>query len=111
MKPNIYAILTRAIDEGITRGVNRAYKHTDNPDRDTIMTAVYDAVIGDICEVFEFEGPPGEPQETATYWRARAEGFEAMVNLLEMSDGATRRAAKRPDSDARYIDLDDIELD
>lgn len=60
MKPRFYDMLMRAIDEGSARGVNRSYKYTDNPDRDTIIDNVYNEVVSSIHEYFEFP----DPQET-----------------------------------------------
>jgi hypothetical protein len=55
MKPDIYKILLRCIDEGIERGFRRAHKHTDTPSHDEIKGAVEDAIIFEICEWFTFD--------------------------------------------------------
>jgi len=52
MRPNEWAILTRAIEEGVSYGWNRAHKHTDDPSPDHIMACIEDAVENSICEVF-----------------------------------------------------------
>ncbi len=53
LRLNAYAILERAVEEGIERGWNRARKHTDEPDPDTIKTAIEQAVMDAIGEVME----------------------------------------------------------
>ncbi len=55
MKANEFAILTRAVEEGIEAGWHRAHKHTDTPTDEAMKHALHDAVMNEICEVFHFE--------------------------------------------------------
>ena len=43
------------VEEGIRYGWQRAYKHTDHPTEDGFKTAIEQAVMNAICEVFEFD--------------------------------------------------------
>lgn len=55
MKVNAYAVLCRAVEEGIAIGWMRAHKHTDKPTELEIKDQIEQAVMGAICEYFEFE--------------------------------------------------------
>ena len=55
IKVHLYALISRAVDEGITYGLNRAYKHTDNPDRETIIESLDREIMTALCEVIEFD--------------------------------------------------------
>lgn len=56
----VYPVLERAVEEGFRRGWRRAHKHTDAPTEQLIENEVLAAVMGEICEVFDF------PDDTAT---------------------------------------------
>ena len=56
LRVDVYAVLARAVDEGIDYGWSRAHKHCAEPDEIAIKCAVYEAVMGAICEVFRFDG-------------------------------------------------------
>jgi hypothetical protein len=45
VKPNMYAVLSRAVEEGIEYGWNRAHKHTDHPSVETIKDEMERAVM------------------------------------------------------------------
>lgn len=55
MKPNIHRILEMCLSDGISHGFARAHKHTDTPDRSVIETSIYDAIMLQIDEYFDFE--------------------------------------------------------
>lgn len=55
MKPNIYRIIAECVEVGSRRGVNRAFKYQDNPDIETITSNVDNAIMGEICEWFNFD--------------------------------------------------------
>lgn len=55
MKPKIYEILMDCIDRGLEYGYNRAHKHTDSPDKNTIISEMSDAIVNNIFEYFNFE--------------------------------------------------------
>lgn len=55
MKARMRVVIERAIEEGIGFGLNRAFKHTDNPTREAIAAALEIAIMGSIDEVVSFE--------------------------------------------------------
>ena len=55
MKVKSYEILDRAIDEGISAGLLRAHKHTQNPTNAHIASEIHEAVMLNISEVFHFD--------------------------------------------------------
>ena len=56
MQVRTYDVLHRAVEEGFRRGWNRAHKHTDSPAHEQVEDEVISAIMGDICEVFKFDG-------------------------------------------------------
>jgi hypothetical protein len=60
MKVNYYAIISDCLETGCRRGVQRAFKHTDDPTLDQIQEAVYDAVMIELNEKFYFAAPKEE---------------------------------------------------
>lgn len=52
---NAYAIIERAIDEGITAGWRRAHKHLDNPSEETIASEIHNAIMLNLTEVIDFD--------------------------------------------------------
>lgn len=55
MRVKVYSVLERAIEEGFQRGWNRAYKHVDDPDKNQLENEITSAILGEICEVFNFD--------------------------------------------------------
>jgi len=55
MRFSEYALITRAVEEGVAYGVNRAYKHTDNPDTETLRDTIEQEVMNALCEILVFE--------------------------------------------------------
>ena len=55
MKPKTFQVLTMAVEEGVSYGVHRAYKHSDNPDHDYMTNCIADAVLNSICEWFDLD--------------------------------------------------------
>ena len=51
---NAYAVISRAVEEGLAAGWRRAHKYDDHPSEDAILEAMESAVMGAICEVVEF---------------------------------------------------------
>lgn len=54
MKVSTYRVLTDAVERGVTIGWNRAHKHQDKPDRNTIEEYIAQEVLNSICEYFSF---------------------------------------------------------
>lgn len=55
LKVDVYAVLDRAVEEGLAYGWRRAHKHVDNPSEDAIREAMQNAVMDAICGVFKFD--------------------------------------------------------
>jgi hypothetical protein len=58
IKFDAYAIVSRAVEEGIKSGMYRSYKHVDDgksPDRDAIEEKVYTAVMDSLSKVLKWE--------------------------------------------------------
>lgn len=48
-------VMSRAVEEGVAYGWNRAHKHTSTPDADAVRDAIEQAVMNAISESFDFE--------------------------------------------------------
>ena len=55
LRVKAYDVLQRAVDDGLNFGWNRAHKHTDKPSEDAIKDAMFGAVMGEICDWFDFD--------------------------------------------------------
>lgn len=55
MKPKLYPLLEQCIDKGIDYGYNHAFKHSDNPSSAYIQDCIFQAIMSEIHEWFEFE--------------------------------------------------------
>ena len=55
MKPRFRTVLDTAIEDGVTRGIHRAYKHVDNPTQEQIIASVEEAVMSSLWEWFDME--------------------------------------------------------
>lgn len=53
---DVYEVVTRAVEDGISIGITRAHKHTDKPTREGLADAVYSAVMAELCGVLKFGG-------------------------------------------------------
>ena len=56
MIPKTYELLDRCVDEGISFGYARAFKHTDSPSEAAIHESIHREVMSQLCEWFEFKG-------------------------------------------------------
>lgn len=50
-----YGIVQRAVEEGVTRGYRRAFKHTDAPGEESIRASIEREVMDALCEVLRFD--------------------------------------------------------
>ena len=57
MKPKSYKIVEMAVGQGIGFGLNRAFKHTDEPTREQIHAEVEREIMLALSEYFEFDIP------------------------------------------------------
>ena len=55
MKPKLWPLLDMCIESGVTLGLNRAYKHDDNPSTEVIKEHIQREIINQIYEWFDFE--------------------------------------------------------
>ena len=55
MKPKILPVLEMCIENGLSYGYRRAFKHNDDPTEDQITQAIKDAVMHEIHEWFDME--------------------------------------------------------
>ena len=55
MKPNHHKIISECVDNGIRYGIMRAHKYNENPSDEDIAEKVFDAVMNEICEYYDFE--------------------------------------------------------
>ena len=53
----VYPLLARAIEEGCTIGLNRARKYDDKPEYEAVRDAIEEAVLSEVCELFDFGDP------------------------------------------------------
>ena len=51
VKINAYAVIERAVEEGVSYGYMRAHKHTDTPNPDEIKTEIENAVMNSLSDV------------------------------------------------------------
>ena len=51
---HVYAVLARAVEDGVRVGWSRAHKHEDDPEPETVRIAIVDAVLNELCEWFRF---------------------------------------------------------
>lgn len=54
IKPRSFVILQRALEEGIQLGLNRA-EEADEPTREYTEKCLYDAIMLNVCEMFNFD--------------------------------------------------------
>lgn len=58
LRPNVYTIFQRALEEGAEMAVTQMFKHLDRPlteeDREHIVECIEREVMNAVCEVFAF---------------------------------------------------------
>lgn len=50
-----YDIISDAVEAGVRRGWNRAHKHTDKPDDETVIDSIASHVMGEISERIDWD--------------------------------------------------------
>ena len=55
MKPKILPVIELCIENGVTIGYRRAFKHTDNPTEEQIFGNIREAIVNELYEWFTFE--------------------------------------------------------
>lgn len=51
-----WAILSRAVEEGLAYGWTRAHKHTETPEREDVLDQQAQAIMHALSEVIDFDG-------------------------------------------------------
>jgi len=51
----VYQLIDRAVEEGVSCGIRRAYKHHDDPSQDVLQQEIERAVMETLDEVIDFE--------------------------------------------------------
>lgn len=52
--PRFYKLFEDCIENGAARGLNRAYKHDENPSREKVIESVTNCIMGELHENFTF---------------------------------------------------------
>jgi hypothetical protein len=47
--------MEKCVEDGVTRGYRRAFKHTDDPGEDVILDNIVSGVMLELSEYFDFE--------------------------------------------------------
>ena len=55
MRVDAYAVLCRAVEEGVAYGWQRAHKHVEAPGRDAVLEQIERAVLDAVCAYFAFD--------------------------------------------------------
>lgn len=59
LRVNSYAVVSRAVEEGVAYGIRRMFKHDESPVGEShIMSradTIIDAVLNELCEVIDFD--------------------------------------------------------
>ena len=59
MKPREYQLMRECVERGVSYGLHRAKKHTDEPTEEQTREAVIDAVLAAIAEYWTFDDDQG----------------------------------------------------
>ena len=55
MKPKILPVLELCIENGLSYGYRRAFKHTENPTEEQITNQIRESIMLELYEWFDFE--------------------------------------------------------
>ncbi len=55
LRVDVYAVLRRAVEDGVARGWRYAHKHTDTPQPEAVQEQIINAIMGEVCDVFKFD--------------------------------------------------------
>jgi hypothetical protein len=68
MKPKIYELLLRCIEEGTQTGYYRAFKHDDTPCEALVTEKIVDAIMGELFEAFDIDAAgPFDPKRDIVF--------------------------------------------
>ena len=66
IKLDTYALLERAVEEGVAYGYRRAYKHTDKPHQEAVIGEMIRSVMASLADTVVFNDDPDDD-----YWCER----------------------------------------
>lgn len=55
MKPKFWLVLEMCIENGVSYGLNRAFKHDDNPSRESIQENIEREIVNQLYTWFDME--------------------------------------------------------
>lgn len=61
MRVRVYAVLERAVEDGVVYGWRRAHKHDDAPEAAAVQEHVARAVLSEICDYFDVDEEEDTP--------------------------------------------------
>ena len=54
LKLKLYTVISRAVNEGVNYGVNRAFKYSDTPNHESLVEHIEREVMNSLDEVIEY---------------------------------------------------------
>ena len=54
MKPKFHKVLEMAVEQGVSYGYHRAYKHVENPTESAIVYSIVEQVMNSLDDWFKF---------------------------------------------------------
>lgn len=60
LRVRVYDLVCETVESGISYGYQHAHKHTDKPDEDAIKEEIYNAIMNNFCEKFNFDNDFGD---------------------------------------------------
>jgi hypothetical protein len=55
MHPKVRTVLEMCLNEGITHGYRRAFKHNDNPSESWVIESIHNEIMNSIDLYFDFD--------------------------------------------------------
>jgi hypothetical protein len=50
-----YTLIERAVEDGIICGINKAYKHTDNPTEGDLKEMILENIMSELDQIIDFD--------------------------------------------------------
>jgi len=60
MKAKEYQLMQECVMNGVARGFRVAYKHTDDPSNEMVQEKLWQEIMSEIAEWFDFEEPSND---------------------------------------------------
>lgn len=48
LRPNVYTIVSRAVEDGVLYGIHRAYKHRDDPPAEDLVATLTEQIVNTV---------------------------------------------------------------